>query len=77
MANLLIKEGMLTDPDTLKALYAAFPEAVESESKWPDHKVFKVTSQGVPQGDDQWITANFVLTLNGAVKIDTWNQIHL
>jgi hypothetical protein len=72
MALVKVTKQIVSDPESIKAMYTLF-ENVEELNNDPHslYKIFRVKGQGLPNSD-KYIKLEFVRTLQGETRIKSW-----
>lgn len=79
MALVRVTNQIVHDPETFKALIAAFPwkceEIPPTGPSEPLYKIFRVEGPGIPKGDE-WIEVRFERSrLSGTPKVQGWQLL--
>jgi hypothetical protein len=72
MALVKVTKNIVSDPESIKAIYNLF-EGVQEVKTEPSslYKIFRIKGQGVPNSD-KYIKLEFVRTLQGETKVRSW-----
>lgn len=72
MALVKVTKTIVSDPDSIKAIYNLF-ESVEELNNDPNslYKIFRLKGQGLPNSD-KYVKLEFLRTLDGETKIRSW-----
>lgn len=73
MALVKVTNNIVSDPESVKALYTTFSKVEELNAEPGSlYKIFRIKGQGIPDSD-KYVKLEFVRTLDGETKVRSWD----